>query len=168
MAKKKPVERKAHRPAGTTTGIPAVQSLPPAVDAEYKVGPGRPPLEYRWKPGQSGNPAGPSRPRTNLYFHLCKYIGMTNRRLKEIGNRKDLTQAQRIALTLVAQLRAGVPRRNVIRVLEQLIDREEGKPPISIRIAPDDRALTPRECEEIRREMAALEGARPESEEDEP
>jgi Family of unknown function (DUF5681) len=25
---------------------------------EYKIGPGKPPREYQWKPGQSGNPAG--------------------------------------------------------------------------------------------------------------
>lgn len=27
-------------------------------NTEYKVGPGRPPLGTRWKPGQSGNPKG--------------------------------------------------------------------------------------------------------------
>ena len=27
-------------------------------DSDYQVGPGRPPMEYRFKPGQSGNPAG--------------------------------------------------------------------------------------------------------------
>ena len=31
-------------------------------DQEYRVGPGRPPTEYRWKPGQSGNPKG-ARPK---------------------------------------------------------------------------------------------------------
>jgi Family of unknown function (DUF5681) len=31
-------------------------------DQEYRVGPGRPPKEYRWKPGQSGNPKG-ARPK---------------------------------------------------------------------------------------------------------
>jgi hypothetical protein len=29
-----------------------------AADAEYKVGPGRPPKEHQFKPGQSGNPKG--------------------------------------------------------------------------------------------------------------
>jgi len=33
-------------------------SQPAASDAEYKVGPGRPPREYRFKPGKSGNPKG--------------------------------------------------------------------------------------------------------------
>jgi hypothetical protein len=31
-------------------------------DQAYRVGPGRPPKEYRWKPGQSGNPKG-ARPK---------------------------------------------------------------------------------------------------------
>jgi hypothetical protein len=37
-------------PAPTTTSEP-----------EYKVGPGRPPKEYQFKPGQSGNPKGAKR-----------------------------------------------------------------------------------------------------------
>lgn len=28
------------------------------LNTEYKVGPGHPPIEGRWKPGQSGNPGG--------------------------------------------------------------------------------------------------------------
>lgn len=32
-----------------------------ASDAEYKVGPGRPPREHQFKPGQSGNPKGAKR-----------------------------------------------------------------------------------------------------------
>ena len=34
---------------------------PETADQEYKVGPGRPPKEYRFKPGQSGNPKGAKR-----------------------------------------------------------------------------------------------------------
>ena len=34
-------------------------SAPPA-EEEYRVGPGLPPKEHRWKPGQSGNPRAPS------------------------------------------------------------------------------------------------------------
>ena len=34
---------------------------PETADQEYKVGPGRPPREYRFKPGQSGNPKGAKR-----------------------------------------------------------------------------------------------------------
>jgi hypothetical protein len=43
--------------AGGLNGDPSEQ--------EYRVGPGRPPKEYRWKPGQSGNPKGaPRKPKS--------------------------------------------------------------------------------------------------------
>ena len=35
-------------------------------DQEYKVGPGRPPKEHRFKPGQSGNPKGAKRKPQSL------------------------------------------------------------------------------------------------------
>src|SRR5947199_7418596 len=35
-------------------------------DQEYRVGPGRPPKEYQFKPGQSGNPKGARRKRTSM------------------------------------------------------------------------------------------------------
>ena len=38
---------------------PPLTSNPP--DQEYRVGPGRPPKEYQFKPGQSGNPKGARR-----------------------------------------------------------------------------------------------------------
>ena len=42
--------------------VPAdVPSSPPPADDGYKVGPGRPPREYQFKPGQSGNPKGAKR-----------------------------------------------------------------------------------------------------------
>jgi hypothetical protein len=34
---------------------------PDPSDQEYRVGPGRPPREYQFKPGQSGNPKGARR-----------------------------------------------------------------------------------------------------------
>jgi Family of unknown function (DUF5681) len=42
----------------------AVPSGPPA--EEYKVGPGRPPKEHQFKPGQSGNPKGAKRKAPSL------------------------------------------------------------------------------------------------------
>src|SRR3954452_20784804 len=35
-------------------------------DQEYQVGPGRPPKEYQFKPGQSGNPKGARRKPTSI------------------------------------------------------------------------------------------------------
>jgi hypothetical protein len=36
------------------------------VDGDYQVGKGRPPLETRWKPGQSGNPRGRPKGSRNI------------------------------------------------------------------------------------------------------
>ena len=43
----------------------AFSSGPPA-EEEYKVGPGRPPKEHQFKPGQSGNPTGAKRKAPSL------------------------------------------------------------------------------------------------------
>ena len=61
MTKKAPPPRAdgnqlRQRARGRTDSSAASQ--PAASDAEYKVGPGRPPREYRFKPGKSGNPKG--------------------------------------------------------------------------------------------------------------
>jgi uncharacterized protein DUF5681 len=42
----------------------------PATDTEYKVGPGHPPKEYRFKPGQSGNPTGAKRKPPSIALDL--------------------------------------------------------------------------------------------------
>ena len=44
-------------------------SIPPA-EEEYRVGPGRPPKEHRWKPGQSGNPKGAKPKKRSLIPEL--------------------------------------------------------------------------------------------------
>jgi hypothetical protein len=45
-------------------------SSPPPTEKEYKVGPGRPPKEHQWKPGQSGNPKGAKRKKRSLIPEL--------------------------------------------------------------------------------------------------
>lgn len=42
----------------------------PSAEDEYKVGPGRPPKEHQWKPGQSGNPKGAKRKKRSLIPEL--------------------------------------------------------------------------------------------------
>jgi hypothetical protein len=44
----------------------------PPRDGEYKVGPGRPPKEYQFKPGQTGNPKGAKRKEPSLIPDLKK------------------------------------------------------------------------------------------------
>jgi hypothetical protein len=52
-------KRARHRKSRQRT--PSIRHDSEAAAEEYKVGPGRPPKEYQWKPGQSGNPKGAKR-----------------------------------------------------------------------------------------------------------
>ena len=54
MARNSPSNRKIE-------GSPTPGSQPDALAEEYKVGPGRPPKEFQFKPGKSGNPKGAKR-----------------------------------------------------------------------------------------------------------
>ena len=45
-------------------------SSAPLGEEEYRVGPGRPPKEHQWKPGQSGNPKGAKRKKRSLVPEL--------------------------------------------------------------------------------------------------
>ena len=49
-------------------------SCAPAAEEEYRVGPGRPPKEYQWKPGQSGNPKGASQKKRSLIPELKQHF----------------------------------------------------------------------------------------------
>ena len=42
----------------------------PEPEEEYKVGPGRPPKDHQWKPGESGNPKGAKRKKRSLIPEL--------------------------------------------------------------------------------------------------
>ena len=50
-----------HRSRGRKRSERAVDSDTDTSDQEYRVGPGRPPKEFQFKPGQSGNPKGARR-----------------------------------------------------------------------------------------------------------
>ena len=47
-----------------------ISSSAPPAEEEYRVGPGRPPKEHRWKPGQSGNPKGAKQKKRSLIPEL--------------------------------------------------------------------------------------------------
>jgi len=61
----------------------------------YKVGPGKPPKERQFKPGESGNPDGPPIHRTNLWVWFTKYMGMTADERAKVARAK-LTAAQEV------------------------------------------------------------------------
>src|SRR5439155_12830803 len=51
---------------GSNSGGGVTASSPATSTEEYKVGPRRPPKEYQFKPGQSGNPKGRKRKAPSL------------------------------------------------------------------------------------------------------
>ena len=57
-----------HRIRGRKRSDAPLTTDPP--DQEYRVGPGRPPKEYQFKPGQSGNPKGARRKSTSIELDL--------------------------------------------------------------------------------------------------
>ena len=116
-------------------------------DDDYKVGPYHPPKEHQFKPGESGNPKGPPRHRTNLWVWFCKYMAMTDKELARLDESK-LTQSQRTALSIVRRAVEGKAA-GVETLAKYVVDREEGKATEHI-ILGDADTLTDEECEELR------------------
>ena len=84
---------------------PQTQSVP-AKQGESKVGPGNPPEEHQFKPGQSGNPAGPPKRKTQLWVYVNQFMEMTDHQIAKV-DRTKLTQAQKVALKLVQRAAEG-------------------------------------------------------------
>ena len=103
------------------------ETVPAQQREEYKVGPGCPPREHQFKPGQSGNPAGSPKSRTNLYKHMAKYSAMTDAELAQL-DLESLTQSEKAALKMVQDMAAG-KRTGAEGLARYIIDREEGRAP---------------------------------------
>ena len=108
---------------------------------------GSPPKEHRFKPGQSGNPKGPPKHRTNLWVWFCKYSNMTDTELEKL-DRSKLTQAQKTALRLVEQGTSG-DKPHWERMARYVVDREEGKAAEHL-IIDRENDLSDEECEQLR------------------
>ena len=98
---------------------------PAASDTEYKVGPGRPPKEYQFKPGQSGNPKGAKRkPKSmapDLKAALERALNKTVK-LRQGEKERIVTMAVVGIEQLVAQFAKGDhrARRDLIALAEKL------------------------------------------------
>jgi hypothetical protein len=78
--------------------------------AEYKVGPGRPPREHRFKPGQSGNPKGAKPKAPSLAPDLKQLLegGLSKTVTLKQGERQQIvTMASAGIEQLVAQFAKG-------------------------------------------------------------
>ena len=79
-------------------------------EPKYKVGPGRPPKEYQFKPGQSGNPKGAKRKKPSIEFDLKLTLERALKKsvtLKQGDKERTVTMAEAGVEQLVAQYAKG-------------------------------------------------------------
>ena len=100
-------------------------SKPAASDTEYKVGPGRPPRETRFKPGQSGNPKGAKRKPPSIALDLKAALERALNKtvkLKQGERERTVTMATAGIEQLVAQYVKGDrhARRDLIALTDKL------------------------------------------------
>lgn len=92
---------------------------------EYKVGPGRPPKEFQFKPGQSGNPKGAKRKPTSIAPDLKLSLERalsTKVKLKQGEKEQTVTKAEAGMEQLVNQFAKGDrhARRDLIALADKL------------------------------------------------
>jgi hypothetical protein len=80
--------------------VSAPAAAPDLPDQEYKVGPGRPPREYQFKPGQSGNPKGATRKPATMALDLKVALECA------LNKKISLKQGEKARLVTMAQ--AGI------------------------------------------------------------
>lgn len=71
-------------------------------EADYKVGPGRPPKEYQWKKGQSGNPSGRRRKKLSKEAILDDILSEPII-LREDGKERKVTKYEALYRSLLAK-----------------------------------------------------------------
>jgi hypothetical protein len=135
-------------------------------DREYRVGPGHPPTEYQFKPGQSGNPKGAKRKSPSMAPDLKMLLERAlNQKIKlQRGEREQLmTKAAAGIANLVDEFAAGDrhARRDLIALAGKLgIDLTAGQGAIEralgAKFSADDQALVD---DYIRRRLLELEHA---------
>jgi len=111
------------------------------------VGYKSPPEEHKFQTGQSGNPNGSPKRRTNLWVWFCKYMALTDAELTKL-ELKEMTQAQQAALKLVENAKNG-KNSGSENLARHVFDREEGKATEYL-VIENENTLTDDECEEIR------------------
>ena len=129
-----------------TQEIPAKQGNS-AESSKTEVGYCQPPEDSQFKPGQSGNPAGPPKRRTQLWVYINQFMAMTDAELAKV-ERPALTQAQKFALKLVKRAAQGKGCDSE-RLARYCVDRDEGKASEHL-VIDKDNDLSDEECEEIR------------------
>jgi Family of unknown function (DUF5681) len=104
---------------------PPVASTTPASNQEYRVGPGRPPKEFQFRPGQSGNPQGARRKTSSIAPDLKALLERALRKkvkLRQGEKEKIITMAEAGMEQLVNQYAKGdrYARRDLIDLAHKL------------------------------------------------
>lgn len=86
-------------------------------DDEYRVGPGRPPREHRFKKGQSGNPGGREPGRKNYRTILLEEL---EREIAVVGTDKRMSVLRGLIKKYIQKGFDGE-----LRALEGILDRAE-------------------------------------------
>jgi hypothetical protein len=127
---------------------PPLPSNNDSTDQEYRVGPGRPPREYQFKPGQSGNPDGARRkpksiaPDLKALFERALSAKVT---LRQGEKERIITKAGAGIEQLVNQFAKGDPRarRDLIalapRIGVELAGQDEQR--VAAALSANDKAL---------------------------
>ena len=122
-----------HRIRGQKRADAPLSLTPDSSDQDYRVGPGRPPKEYQFKPGQSGNPKGARRkprsiaPDLKDLFERALSGKVT---LRQGEQEKIITKAAAGIEQLVNQFAKGDrhARRDLLALAERLgVDLVEGQ-----------------------------------------
>src|SRR5437868_6775898 len=121
-------------------------------DQEYRVGPGRPPKEYQFKPGQSGNPKGARRKPESIVVDLKALFerALSGKvTLRQGDQEKIITKARAGIEQLVNQFAKGdrYARRDLLTLAERLgVDLVAGQGPaleqtVATALSANDEAL---------------------------
>jgi hypothetical protein len=138
-------------------GTSAPVSAPVTSDSkeeEYKVGPGRPPKEYQFKPGQSGNPKGAKKKKQTLDPAIAEILKQA------LAKKVKLTQGDKTRIVsmlvagieqLVAQFAKGDrhARRDVMTFAEKYGVNLIAPQTIKDSLAPNDQAILDRYIERV-------------------
>jgi Family of unknown function (DUF5681) len=122
-----------HRIRGRKRADAPLSLTPDSSDQDYRVGPGRPPKEYQFKPGQSGNPKGARRKPSSIAPDLKDLFERALSRkvtLRQGEQERIITKAAAGIEQLVNQFAKGDrhARRDLLALAERLgVDLVEGQ-----------------------------------------
>jgi hypothetical protein len=127
--------RSSHRRRGQQRFNARVASDTDTSNEEYRVGPGRPPKEFQFKPGQSGNPKGAKRKTKSIAPDLKALLERALNEKVKFGRREreqTITKAAAGIAKLVNQFAGGdrLPLRTPARTRQtQFSSRIQGSEP---------------------------------------